>query len=236
MTKIVNRVRKLLALAQSPNIHEAAVAAAQAQRLIADHRIEQAMLEDVDDNGHGVRHHDDPLDHGSRVAQWRLELALVVAEANGCRVVVLKDGRYSTIEIVGHDEDVAVVRALYVWLTGEIQRLARASKLKGRDKLDTFRLGAISTIEARLEEANEAARKIGLKQAKVNNTTALVRVGLKSLARRGEEAERIVDEICEGREESLGEFGGWDAVAFVEGAVVGGTIDLSGHRNKLHCS
>ena len=234
-SKILDRIRKLLALAKSSNVNEAAVAAAQAQKLIAKHRIDQAReLVDAPEPG-DVALDDDPLDEGSRVAQWRLELAMVVAEANGCRVVVLKDGRYSTIKLVGGGEDISIVRALYEWLTKEVQRLTRASGLRGRDKLDTFRMGAITTIEQRLRDANEEARKIGLKDAKKESKkcVALVRVGLQSLVKRGEEAERIVDEICEGREESIGEFGEYDVESFVTGAALGNTIDLHGHQTKL---
>ena len=229
-SKILDRIRKLLALSKSSDLNEAANAAAHAQRLIAKHRINTASLAEEPE---GVALHDDPLDEGARVTQWKLELAMVVAEANGCRVIVLKDGRYSTIQIVGANEDIGIVRALYAWLTKEVQRLTRASKLRGRDKLDNFRMGAIAAIEQGLAEANEAARKIGLKDAKGKESKALVRVGLQSLVKRGEEAERIVDEICEGREESIGEHGDYDVEAFVTGAAMGGSIDLSGHQDKL---
>lgn len=236
MTKILDRVRKLLALAMSDNVHEAAAAAAQAQNLITRHRIDRASL--TEDNEASVRLHDDPLDEGSRVAQWRLELAMVVAEANGCRVVVLKDGRYSEIKLVGHEDDIGPVRALYAWLVGEVQRLARSSKRRGRDSLDTFRMGAILTIEHRLKAANVQATHGARREATAQGhgrpgSTALVRTGLQSLARRGTEAERVADEICEGREESLGEFGTFDADAFVDGAALGHTVDLSGHQNRL---
>ena len=40
MADIVDRVRKLLALAGSSNVHEAAAAAARAQELITRHRLE----------------------------------------------------------------------------------------------------------------------------------------------------------------------------------------------------
>lgn len=235
-SKILDRIRKLLALAQSSNVNEAAVAAAQAQKLIAKHRINQAReLVDAPES-EGIALDDDPLDEGARVAQWRLELAMVVAEANGCRVVVLKDGRYSTIKLVGDDEDIDIVRALYTWLTKEVQRLARASGLKGCDHLNSYRMGTITTIEQRLADANEEARKIGLKDARKvgKKSTALVRVGLQSLAKRGEDAERIVDEITEGREESIGEFGEYDIEAWVTGAALGNTMDLHGHQTKLN--
>lgn len=45
MEKIIERVRKLLALATSSNEHEAALAAAHAQRLLAEHNLAMADIE-----------------------------------------------------------------------------------------------------------------------------------------------------------------------------------------------
>lgn len=233
-SKIIERIHKLLALAKSSNVNEAAVAAAHAQRLIERHRIEQAAL--IDAVQSEISMDEDALDEGARMAQWKLELAMVVAEANGCRVVVLKDGRYSTINLVGGGEDITIVRALYTWLTTEVQRLARTSKLRGRDRLDAFRLGAITTIEQRLLEATIEARKhgCGARNGKAPATsTALVRAGVQALVWRDNEAERVADEICEGREESLGEHGAFDVEAWVNGAASANTVDLTGHQTKL---
>ena len=231
-SKIIDRVRKLLRLAESSNVNEAAVAAAQAQKLIERHRIEQASL--VESDEHEIAMHDDALDEGARVKQWKVELAMIVAEANGCRVVVLQDGRYSTINLVGGGEDIDIVRALYAWLVTEVQRLARASKLRGRDNLDNFRMGAVATLEQRLQEATVEARAYTRDAAKKTcKSTALVHVGVQALVKRDAEAERIADEICEGREASVGEHGEYDVEAWVNGAASANTVDLSGHQTKL---
>lgn len=231
--KIIERIHKLLALAKSSNVNEAAVAAAHAQQLIERHRIEQAAL--IDSVQSEISMDEDALDEGARMAQWKLELAMVVAEANCCRVVVLRDGRYSTINLVGGGEDITIIRALYAWLTTEVQRIARASKLRGRDRLDNFRIGAVSTLEQRLHEATIEARKHGgARNGKAPATsTALVRAGVQALVWRDNEAERVADEICEGREESLGEHGAFDVEAWVNGAASANTVDLTGHQTKL---
>ncbi len=230
-SKILAKIRNLLALAKSSDVHEAANAAAHAQRIIEKHRIEQAAL--VQSIAYEIAMDDDPLDEGSRVAQWKLELAMVVAEANGCRVVVLQDGRYSTVNLVGGDEDIGIVRALYAWLVKEVQRLARSSKLRGRDKLDNFRMGSITTLEQRLHEATIEARKLDPIVPRTHKSTALVFVGVQALVKRDAEAERIADAICEGREASIGEHGEYDVEAWVDGAAMANTVDLSGHQTKL---
>jgi hypothetical protein len=57
MSDILNKVRKLLRLAESPNANEAALAAAKAQELIDAHNLSTALL--VEDGGEDV---DEPIE------------------------------------------------------------------------------------------------------------------------------------------------------------------------------
>ena len=87
--EIIERVRKLLALADSDNVHEAANDAAQAQKLMAKHAIESVMLDiHADETGD----EDEPIESdtliamdGGRIATWKLNLTRHVTNANGCR-------------------------------------------------------------------------------------------------------------------------------------------------------
>ena len=84
--KVLSRVRKLLALAESPNVHEAASAAARAQELISQHRLE-AVLEAED--AAATQDAADPigqetLETSKRLRRWKTVLAGGLARANGC--------------------------------------------------------------------------------------------------------------------------------------------------------
>jgi len=233
--KVLDRARKLLALAKSSNVHEAAAAAGAAQRLLEAHRLDLAALTRPEGRPRSVRLHDEPLDEGARLAAWKIDLAMVVSEANCARVVVLRDGRYAVLQIVGQDEDVGAARVLYSWLVSEIQRLARASGVRGRAALDSFRFGAVSTIEQRLARVRREVRKQARKAAHAKaDSTALVKVGMTAMAVRDGEAERLADEICEGREDWISEHEPeFDAGAFVTGTVLGDSIDLAAQKGKL---
>ena len=231
MTKIVSRVRKLLALSKSSNVHEAAVAAAHAQQLIEKYRLENVDIHEPDSDPWTVALDDDPLDQGARFAQWKVDLAMVVTETNACRVVVFQQGRYSTIKIVGAPAEVEVCRTLYTWLCSEIQRLARSSKQRGRASIDSFRQGAIRTIEDEISRVNIRTR-CDFKET--GASLVHVRQSTKAMCHREERAEELQNEITDGEETYVGhDEDDFDADAFCQGAALGKLIDMSGYREKL---
>lgn len=80
---LLARVNKLLALATSPNVHEAAAAAARAQAMIEAHRLEGLLaaereVDDVDDG------RDAPLEVSKRLRRFKVVLATVLGEHNAC--------------------------------------------------------------------------------------------------------------------------------------------------------
>lgn len=216
--KTLSRIKKLLRLAEKAGTaQEAAAAAAHAHRLAEKHRIDLATLDDDDEPDIMVG----ALDEGARLAQWKIDLAIVVAEVNVCRVVVEPDGR-TVVQLVGRADDQRFVRVLYSWLVSEIQRLTRASGLRGRRALDSFREGAIYAVEDALEEEQLRARKAGVRRA----VTALVRYD--------REVEDFAEELCEGREQAVGYLpDDFDAEAYVAGAVHGRQIDVTASRSRL---
>lgn len=79
--RIIDRVQKLLRLSTSNNPHESATAAAQAQRLITEHRLEEAELGDVNAEPDGLEMRelfDIPC------VEWTMTLATANAHVNGC--------------------------------------------------------------------------------------------------------------------------------------------------------
>ena len=231
LTKAADRVRNLLALSKSSNVHEAAVAAAHAQRLIEKYRLEEVDVHEPESDPWTVALDDNPLDQGARFAQWKLDLAMVVTESNACRIVVFQQGRYSTIKIVGAPTEVEACRTLYMWLCSEIQRLARSSKQRGRASKDSFRQGAIRTIEDALSKVNVQTRcdfkETGASLVQVRQSTQAMR-------QRDSRAEELQDEITDGEEEYVGhDEDDFDAEAFCQGAALGKLIDMRGYRRKL---
>lgn len=147
--KVIDKIKKLLALSTSSNEHEAALAAANAAALMQQHQISTAVLEASGKNERtnepvGEFTAGDKLD---KVVVWKGELALALAESLGCsmfwqfrsELVVVdgnavpnKDGTAKTVrvvfaQIVGHEAEAQTVDYLYRYLTNEINRLADAA-------------------------------------------------------------------------------------------------------------
>lgn len=226
MTKIASRIRKLLALSKSSNVHEAANAAAHAQRLMDEYRLGLTDLEDDCPDPWDVVLDEDALDSGVRFAHWKIELAIIVAEHNACRVVVVPDNRHCTIQLVGSSRETAVVREMYTWLLKQVDQIARRRAGKGRSAKDSFRQGMLLTIEDELKKTRRRVRQehAGLVPA---------RMGALAFRQRDAQAEALVDEITEGVEQDVGEAADLDAASFVDGIVLGKLVDLHGHRKKV---
>ncbi len=190
--KLLDKVKKLLRLAErTTNEGEAAAAAAAAQKLIERHRLDVAAI-DISEGEREV-----PLEAPERTVldgaegrrnkcAWRGALASGVARANACRV-------YWTgprLQIVGAPSDVATVRYLYAYLVREIDRLA-ATKSGGKAWLHGWRMGAVSTVSQRLAAARDEARREARAEAQTGGGTAIVRVTA-ALAR-AEKAESAVE-------------------------------------------
>jgi len=157
---LLDRVRKLLALAGSPNVHEAALAASRAQALIETHRLEallaaeqSAEAEPIDDG------RDDPLELGRRVRKWKQLLASQLAGMNGC--VAWTAGRRGDqrLMVAGRAGDRAAVFEVWSWLVQRIEWLS-ATEGAGRDRSwhEAFRVGAAQTILRRMQRARLEAR------------------------------------------------------------------------------
>lgn len=119
MQDILDRITKLLALATSPNEHEAAAAAAKAQEILTEHNL---RLEDIKSE------HKSPdmpieqveIDSYGRRVYWKGFLASALADANFCAMWWL-GGR---VIVVGRNHNVAIVKSLYDYLTKTVERLA----------------------------------------------------------------------------------------------------------------
>lgn len=155
VSDVLARVRRLLALAGSPNVHEAAAAAAAAQTLIARHRLEALLASEEAEPVTDGR--DAPLESARRLRRWKVALAGGLADTNGCMAYTAVQGDRTLLLLAGRAEDRAAVSAIWEWL---VQRLELLSATHGTDHPrrwhEAFRIGAAETIVARLAAADGA--------------------------------------------------------------------------------
>lgn len=142
--KILERVKKLLALATSSNEHEAAAAAAKAQELLLKHNLDESMLNDEEEES---------ADFYSFVEKnyvgIRGVLLSYICQATMCvSVHTALGGSHKKYTIFGKKENLEVVEYLYWHLIRQINHLS--PKPLGSRVSNSWRLGAVTTVGERL--------------------------------------------------------------------------------------
>ena len=103
MNPIIDKIRKLQALATSSNVHEAAAAAAMAQKLIERHKIEAHLLNDIEQKPATDQPIIDRVIHtfdGPIVTTWVLTLASGICAVNGVKAYYRKGVTTSPADVV----------------------------------------------------------------------------------------------------------------------------------------
>jgi hypothetical protein len=157
LARVLERVKRLRALATSSNVHEAATASAKADRLMQQHGLTSAMLEAQGAEGEAAREQDEPLATWSakgraKPRDWELVLAEEITTHYGCACLV-EMGRdrpkgplvYTEVVLFGRPSDVACVREQYTWLRATIRRLAARGR-RSAEQRDAFGLGAVAGV------------------------------------------------------------------------------------------
>ena len=173
---VVRKVRKLLELARNnPSAEESAAAAAKAQELIEQHRIDEALLmaeqekpaeEKLRDVSERVIYHF----KGRNLVHWICSLGSGVAQANGLYSWHgWKNGR-RTYEAAGPLDDLIAVEVLLDWLVAEVGHLIAQERREGRSEPgrswgNSFRMGCAYMIGKRLREASYANKQRLKRQA-----------------------------------------------------------------------
>lgn len=183
MDTLIEKVRKLLALADSPNENEAALAAEKAQELMLRHGISMAQVASTGkDNIIGV----DEATSDGKTTPWRVSLANSIAQSMGGRVVYSNDyGRQSgRIYWFGPAGTVESMIALYRYLEASLVSISAIETAKrpmdidpwtgkrvhGKTYRSSFLKGAVARLSRRLHERKRAVAD----EAGTDNSQALV--------------------------------------------------------------
>lgn len=233
-TAVVTKVQRLLALSKSTNPHEAAAAAAVANKLMQEHRISHVELElsgaepvtvVIEDTG--------PLYTFERDPSWRDELAHGLARHYGCTTYWqavsnrYTSGRRTTtrgVMLVGRATDIETVRYMFAWLVAEFTRLG--AKVPGADRR-SYMLGCSHGVLAVLRENANALHT----QAVAGNSAAMVLV---NRVKEAEQALKTLQPNLRVREKAPSQVGGGGYHAGVQaGRAVHLGAKLGGGSNKL---
>ncbi len=174
--QIFDKINKLLALSKNnSNVNEAAAAYAQAQALLFKHRISQAEVEQASESlntGEKIGEAA-PLYEGVRVVSWKFALACGLAKYNGCKVysrhfdVFVKSSNRIENRIkfvlVGHPSDTEIVTYLFESICAQVDFMCQSYMQQGFGSGKTFgqsfRMGCVDTVLARIKEVSEQIRE-----------------------------------------------------------------------------
>jgi len=173
--RVLERIRKLLALAGSPNQHEAEIAMRKAHELMLRHNIEATAARAL--HSYEVRHLGDPEKRGTRVESEIVGLLSEFFFVKVIRVPVYlpRLGKAGQVyEIAGTRPNVEMASHVYAFLLATAERLWNANRhdarvRNGRDRL-VYQSGVVGGFRDKL-----LAERVDLKQ------TGLVWVGDRSL-------------------------------------------------------
>jgi len=220
--RVLERLRKLLALSKSSNVHEAAAAAAKAQELMLRHQLEAAELELGAEPDAVLL--DELERYGARRQPWREIIARALAKANLCAIHTRRgenaDGR--TIHVVylaGSASAAALVRYMHAYLVRTVNRLCRNARCELPTKTAawrmSFKLGAAGVLEQRLAHAATAVRATagGSALARVDQAGERAKVFVANLMAEAGKGSRVAQSS--------------DHAAYLAGAAAARSIDLS---------
>lgn len=234
-TKVLEKVRALLAKAESTTFPEEAEAlSAKAQELMARHAIDAAMVGSgadgagaASDGPTGVRVPvDDPY------ASPKSILLAEVAAANRCRAVWSKGLGFSTV--LGFEPDLEFVDILYTSLLVQAtsamvaagSQIDRTGRSRTRSFRQAFLLAYASRIGQRLREAEAASRAAAAEQY---GPALLPVLADRSAAVRAAEAAAFPHLVS--RSVSISNAAGWAAgQAAADLASLSGRTEVAGHR------
>lgn len=160
---IIERIRKLLALAgNNPNAEEAATAAAMAQDLMAKHHLAEVQLR-VETNEPA-----EPIDHSrvdigdAKLPGWKSRLisAMRFLGVNPWTEPARQAGvKTHFVRLFGRKSDVEAANYILQYLMAEVERLSQREARSDRAYRNAFRLGAATTVYMRLQAAKKGEEK-----------------------------------------------------------------------------
>ena len=109
--KIVERLKKLLALSKSSNQHEAELALAKFNELLTAHQLQMSDI-DVKEEG-AVKEDKVGMGRKGSKAVWMISLAASCAKLNDCEIVTWNNPPAYSIIYFGRANDISVSKALF---------------------------------------------------------------------------------------------------------------------------
>lgn len=163
LASVIGKVQKLLALANSSSAHEAANAAAAANKLIDAYRLSELDLAVDQQESDPIMEDDEYIYETGRIVPWKVRMIHVLADHYG--VANFNDNHFATgrkvsrFKLVGRTSDIKIVRYMFAWLTAECQRLAGSIKGRGHVAIASYCEGFVAGVAMQLKTSREEIQR-----------------------------------------------------------------------------
>ncbi|WP_072743159.1 DUF2786 domain-containing protein [Sporanaerobacter acetigenes] len=161
---IILRIKKLLALSESSNEHEAKVAMLKAQELLVKHKLSIKEIKEYKE----INVIEEKTDITFRQARWKGRLASLITENFGC-CHYYKTRYNHTIVFIGKDEDVEVCKIVLEYAIDSIESAVNRLRYQYRKEgystkglENDYALGFIEGLDTAFERQNEENQEWGL--------------------------------------------------------------------------
>jgi hypothetical protein len=164
MSKIIDKVAKLLELSKHNNSpEEAASAAAMAQKLMFEHKISMSDL-DISESKDEVEVINEVITETGNRCTWKAILVGSLARGFGANAYTSEVNGKTLYHVVATKGNVEAIEYLFPYLVNEINKLADLNfkvfgEGHGKNWKNSFRLGAVNTIAKRIKEEYENEMK-----------------------------------------------------------------------------
>lgn len=161
---VVEKIRKLLALAGSDNKHESESAMLKAQELLAKHNLSLSSIEDHEPKN--VK--EDKTGVTFTKAKWKARIATVIADNFRCQMY-FKTYRVHEITFLGLEEDVTICKIMLEYaiecIGNEVRKLSKEYRKNGESTKgleNDFALGFAEGLATKFEDQKTRNQEWGL--------------------------------------------------------------------------
>lgn len=234
----IEKAVKLLRLAQSDNPHEAALAAAMAQKIIERHKLvgvsADINIESNDEPDEDIKNFEEPLSMDSKQScTYKMRLAMGIASLNQVKLytshTMVATKMRKVLMMVGRPSGVQTVRYMYDYLHREVNRISgQAEKGFTLTWGNNFRLGMVDTIVDRMRQMREEVRKEVMGEARSDCAIVRVNNAIAKMYKAERDVAAWMDQNLRlGRGRSVRERGNSDHGARAAGVEAGRRVNLN---------
>ena len=142
--KLKEKIQKLFALGQSPNLNEAAAAIKKAQYLMDEYDLSYGEVNYINEK---------ETRKGKKIYEWQMLIFAVVCQVNNCVAASNRTREFGRFSIYGRKINVFLSLEMFRYLVDAVEKAAK-NKCKGNGKKYShdFKMAAAETLKDRLIE------------------------------------------------------------------------------------